>query len=212
MVERSTTPASGQRTRRMHVHSVSRVYVPRHGLRNWSASRNTQAMTSNALTVAAAAEIRAECARQRLNYRELARLVGRPNTTVYRWINAETPMTLNDFGLLAEALGVDPAALLARATLVVTEGRESVAVNSSEPRDLPHRRQVSGGRRSVGNALTGQYERSVRCSSVRVTKQDDWRIREESGSHVLPILLRRERPNLRSTRFNPVNRCQRVAA
>jgi transcriptional regulator with XRE-family HTH domain len=71
-----------------------------------------QATTPNA---AIAAEIRAEAGRQRMSGRELARRVGKPDTTIARWLRAETTMDLNEVDAIARALGMSTVELIARA-------------------------------------------------------------------------------------------------
>lgn len=75
-------------------------------------SRTKSGETRNA---ALAGEIRAELARQQLSGRELARRVGKPETTVARYLRGGTAMSLDDIELFAQALEMSTVDLVARA-------------------------------------------------------------------------------------------------
>lgn len=62
-----------------------------------------------------ASELRAEAAKQRISGRVLAHHVNRPVTTVSRWLNGTTPLSLDDMHLLCESLRVSPAVINQRA-------------------------------------------------------------------------------------------------
>ena len=62
-----------------------------------------------------AAEIRAEKGRQQVTGRELARRVGKPESTVARWLRGETPMSLDEIEAFAKALDVSTVDLIERA-------------------------------------------------------------------------------------------------
>jgi transcriptional regulator with XRE-family HTH domain len=61
-----------------------------------------------------AAEIRAALARRKMSSRQLARLMDLPTATVGRWTSGVTPMTLDQAGAVAEALGLDLLDLIPR--------------------------------------------------------------------------------------------------
>lgn len=60
-----------------------------------------------------AANLRAECARQRISGRELARRLGESPMWAQRRLSGAQEMTLDELGRIASALGVDPAQMLA---------------------------------------------------------------------------------------------------
>lgn len=68
--------------------------------------------TRNALL---AGEIRAELGRQEMSRRELARRVGKPETTVARWLRGDTPMSIDVIESFARVLDVTTIDLVARA-------------------------------------------------------------------------------------------------
>lgn len=70
------------------------------------------AITRNALL---AAEIRAEKARQQISGRKLAQAIGKPETTVARYLRGETDMSIDDIEQFAQALNVTTVDLIARA-------------------------------------------------------------------------------------------------
>lgn len=64
---------------------------------------------------AVAGEIRAEAARQQVSGRELAHRVGKPETTVARYLRGATDMSVDDIELFAAALNVSLVDLITRA-------------------------------------------------------------------------------------------------
>jgi transcriptional regulator with XRE-family HTH domain len=68
--------------------------------------------TRNALL---AGEIRAELGRQEMSRRELARRVGKPETTVARYLRGATDMSIDTIEQFAKALDVTTVDLIARA-------------------------------------------------------------------------------------------------
>lgn len=64
---------------------------------------------------AIAAEIRAELGRQELSRRELAKMIGKPDTTVARWLRSATAMDPDEIDAIAVALNMTALELLARA-------------------------------------------------------------------------------------------------
>jgi transcriptional regulator with XRE-family HTH domain len=60
-----------------------------------------------------AAELRAELSRQRHSKTWLAKQIGRPTSTVARWLRGETSPTLNELDSICMALGMSVADLLA---------------------------------------------------------------------------------------------------
>jgi transcriptional regulator with XRE-family HTH domain len=59
-----------------------------------------------------AAEIRAEMARRKLTQVDLAHLIGKPQTTVSRWVSGLTKLDLEQVEMLARALGVTASELV----------------------------------------------------------------------------------------------------
>lgn len=79
-----------------------------------------------------AAEIRAEQGRQRISGRELARAIGKPESTVARWLRGRTAMSLDEIELFAQALNLTVVDLVSRA----------YAGNDNGPADGPGRSVV----------------------------------------------------------------------
>jgi transcriptional regulator with XRE-family HTH domain len=68
---------------------------------------------NNNLEQRIAAELRAELSRQRRSATWLAKQIGRPTTTVARWLRGETSPTLNELDAMCMVLGKSVADLLA---------------------------------------------------------------------------------------------------
>lgn len=64
---------------------------------------------------ALASEIRAELGRQEMSRRQLARLIGKPDTTVARWLRNDTAMDADDVDAIAVALNMTGLDLMRRA-------------------------------------------------------------------------------------------------
>lgn len=69
--------------------------------------------TPHPLAVAVAANVRAYAGIARLNATDLAAELGTTRQRVTRWMNGDVAIDVDDLGRLADALGVDPVALLA---------------------------------------------------------------------------------------------------
>lgn len=82
--------------------------------------------------VAIAAEIRAEMGRQRISGRELARRIGKPETTVARWLRGRTPMSLAEIDALAEALHIKTVELVERALTADPPAKAAAGGGDSE--------------------------------------------------------------------------------
>lgn len=67
------------------------------------------------LTVAIAAELRAEKGRQRLSQRALADLISRDQSYVSKRLNGQASLTVEEYVTLCQALGCRPDAVLRRA-------------------------------------------------------------------------------------------------
>lgn len=80
---------------------------------------------SETFPAAIAAELRAELARQNRSKRWMAIQLGHSHVTVGRWLAGATPVPLCDFVRICEALGVPPAAVLARVGVANVERRRS---------------------------------------------------------------------------------------
>lgn len=81
---------------------------------------------------AAAAEIRAEQARQRLSNRALAGICGLEQSNVARKVQATREITLTEFVALSLGLGVAPVEMLRRASLLVARA-EAAAASPTSP-------------------------------------------------------------------------------
>lgn len=92
-------------------------------------------------------EINAEIGRQRISGREIARRLSVPVTTVNRWLRYETPMSIDQAGIVSTALGVRVDEIFSRAN------RREVATGT----DSEQRVAVTAG-------VTGQFNPMVlRC-------------------------------------------------
>lgn len=86
-----------------------------------------------AFTKAVADELHGEIARQRRNLREVAAAAGVPYVTVGRYMKGERGFPMPVYYALTEALGVNPADLMAAAVRRM-EGRQSPPAGSDESR------------------------------------------------------------------------------
>ena len=82
-----------------------------------------------------ASELRAEAARQRISGRTLAHHVRRPTTTVSRWLNGGTPISLDDLHLLCIELKVTTAEIAARAQETFERGLQITRPAASSSAD-----------------------------------------------------------------------------
>ena len=91
---------------------------------------------SSTFTQRVAAELRAEAARKQVTQMAVAASVGRPQTTVSRWLSGTTPLTVDAIEALCEALGISVGDLIARASAVREGGGmtpNGVCVPSQRP-------------------------------------------------------------------------------
>ena len=99
-------------------------------------------MTTEAPAVSAslAAEIRAEAARIGWSRREVARRADIPSSTLNRWLNGTTAMTVDDAAIVAAALGLSLSELTIRA-------------EATQPRPMPdpHAPDTRGPRPGKGS-------------------------------------------------------------
>jgi len=70
--------------------------------------------TPHALTDRTAAALRAAAAAANLNATDLAGELGTTRQRVARWLNGSTAIDTDELGAIADALGVDPVALIRR--------------------------------------------------------------------------------------------------
>lgn len=82
------------------------------------------------LAAVVAGEIRAEQARQRLSGTQLAKLMGRPNSTVNRWLNGEKELGLDEIGLFARALNANAMEWISKAFSADPRPEPGLAVSS----------------------------------------------------------------------------------
>lgn len=86
-----------------------------------------------------AAEIRAEMARQSVTQVRLGTLIGKPQTTVSRWVSGAKPLDVDDLDLIAKALGLTVVDLVSRSWDAMADNRWSLPLS-----DLSASSQVSG--------------------------------------------------------------------
>ena len=93
--------------------TTSRVDFPRSGCIRDRA--RVLSVTMSTYTMSVAAEIRAEMARQNITQKRLGELIGKPQTTITRWVTGQTPLRLDDLSLIAEGLDVSVVDLVRKA-------------------------------------------------------------------------------------------------
>ena len=75
---------------------------------------------STTFTQRVAAELRAEQARKQITQMSVAATVGRPQTTVSRWLSGGTPLTIDIIDALCCALGIGIGDVIERAEKAAT--------------------------------------------------------------------------------------------
>jgi transcriptional regulator with XRE-family HTH domain len=128
-------------------------------------------MADDTLWSRVAAEIRAEMARRRITQMDVAREIGKPQTTVSRWISGTTKLDLEQLELLAQALHVSVPELVSWGEMEPASRIQYARVDSNHrpsdyeyasraarlgwPRLVPLGYPVAGGMARSGLGLVG---------------------------------------------------------